>query len=53
MRKRSNALSAVTPRIEQRFRSGSRPLTAPDLVALEELFRRLVLAALVKAERLP
>ncbi len=28
------------------------PLTTPDLAALNELFRRLVLAALVKAERL-
>jgi len=28
------------------------PLTAPDLAALDELFRRLVLAALVKAQRL-
>jgi hypothetical protein len=28
------------------------PLTAPDLAALEELFRRLVLAALVQAQRL-
>ena len=31
---------------------GFLPLTAPDLAALEELFRRLVLAELVKAQRL-
>jgi len=31
---------------------GFLPLAQPDLAALEELFRRLVLAELVKAERL-